>query len=346
MIFSARGLLFATAVVIVGGCGGGAHDLSVPSDPLLIVHGHIDLTALPPSNTGAPLLGTLIWADVPAVNPVCLEISDPRIQGAKACPDPYGMFQGVFTGAIESPVMVDADGNFDIPLFHLPKVRASIGDGVTRIAYAALVVFSDDDADGAFTYVAPVGGRRDQINDPFPDRPPDTIVGSTFSTLLADQQRLAFREGGFDQKSFFYPVAEPDPVTGNTFPDGCVPQPGFSILATSPYSAVPICTFPALDTRMEVAPLSAADGLALMCRSVQRNATIQLPQQDEAPGPGAFCPPHADHADREVMVVVLSRFCARLNAYALKGCQSDPFCDTPEWDLSSSPPTWWRPLCP
>ena len=83
-----------------------------------------------------------------------------------------------------------------------------------------------------------------------------------------------------------------------------------------------------------------------MCRPVQRDATIRMPQEDESPGPAAFCPAHADHPDRELMVLVVSRYCARLNVYALKGCAADPFCDTPEWDLTSSPPTWWRQICP
>jgi hypothetical protein len=345
MTSSARRLIVAAAAAAaaLGGCGGGVHDLSVSSDPLLVVHGHVDVTTLQRSNAAAALMGTMIWADVPGVNPVCLELDDSRIK--PACPDPHGMFQGVFTGAIETPVMVDADGNFDIALYHVPVARASIGDDVNRIAYGALVVFEDDDNDHLFSFVAPAGGRGDQINDPFPDNPPDTILGSTFSTLLADQQRLAFREGGFDQKSFFYPVAEPDPA-GITFPDACVPMPGFSIMAASPYSPTPTCSFPAIDTRMEVAPLSSSDGLALMCRSVQRGATIQMPDERDSPGPGAFCPAHADHPDRELMVVVLSRFCARLNVYALKGCGADPFCDTPEWDETSTPPTWWRPICP
>src|SRR5262245_45859494 len=98
------------AIVVVGallaGCNASIHDLSVASDPLLTIHGHVDRASLLRANPDAPLIGGLIWAAVPAVSPVCLAFDNPVIR--PACPDPYG----VFYGEIELAAPIDADGNF------------------------------------------------------------------------------------------------------------------------------------------------------------------------------------------------------------------------------------------
>src|SRR5207244_2777171 len=36
--------------------------------------------------------------------------------------------------------------------------------------------------------------------------------------------------------------------------------------------------------------------------------------------------------------------CPSFRLYTLKGCESDAACQTPEWDLVATPPTWWP--CP
>ena len=338
------------ACAAASGCGDGVHNLDVASRPLVVVHGHVDLSALSTRSTPtAPLLGTLVWAAVPSLSPICLEFDDTKLKSA--CPDPYGVFQSIGTGGIETPVTIDGDGNFDISLFHLPVVRVSVGDGVTRIAYAALMVFEDLNSNGLFDFVGTVGGGPDRVPEgsSSPVGTPDTILASTFSSLRSPQQRIVFREGGFDRASNFYPITPPVSADGNspvkTFPDACVPPDGFSVLSTPGYAASAACVISSVEGRLELPMLSRPDASALMCRPAQRDALIRQPEEDQQET-ATLCLRPAGKPDREILVTVFGGTCPHLRSYALKGCSADALCDTPEWDLTSSPPTWWRTECP
>ncbi len=312
--------------LLLAGCGQGVHDLSVSGDPLLVVHGHVDLSALKRQHPEAPLIGALVWAGIPQVSPLCLKFDDDRIK--PACPDPYGYFYG----EIEHAAPVDADGNFALPLPHLPKASVSVGDERTRIAYGSLLVAEDRNQDGQLSLISAGSSRRNRDRGDLPALlgDPDTIVGASFYTLRGDQQRLVFREGGFVEASNFYPAP------------GCAPPPpSFSVMLAPPLvepPAVPgVCAFYDAARAIEVAPLSASDGLAMMCRPAQRAFFFREPQADEPPSKGAtvVCLSH------EIFAAVESGPCPRFRAYALKGCQDDPFCDKPDWDVTRSPPTWW-----
>jgi hypothetical protein len=318
-----RGTFLLAAVVAgVAGCGQSVHDLNLPGQPLVVVGGHVDVAGLTRPHPAAPLLGALIWASVPAVNPLCVEISDPQI--APACPDPFG----VFTGDIELSAPVDGDGNFDLPLFHLPSANVSVGDNTTRIAYGTLVVVEDVDGDGQLTFVSPPSGDRHDAPAPEPTDP-DRIVAATFSNLHADQQRIVFREGGFVTGSFFYPSP------------GCgTPPPGFSLMTAAPYidatDAAGPCAETPLDTRLEIPPLSPDEGLALECQAVQAQATVRQPDNDAPPGtwsPVCF--------GTNILAAVYPGICPFLRSYALAGCQQDPMCASPEWNITAAPPSWW-----
>ena len=161
-----RAVLLATPALLAAACGQGVHDLSIGSTPLLVVHGHVDQTQLQRVHPEAALLGVLVWAQTPTVNPVCVRLDDgslaptvpdltARVQSA--CPDPYG----VFPGEAEAWSPIGADGNFDLPLYALPMARVAIGDASTRIAYGALVVVEDVNGDGQPPFARTVvRGRR------------------------------------------------------------------------------------------------------------------------------------------------------------------------------------------
>jgi hypothetical protein len=319
-----RAICAATLIALCS-CGQGVHDLSVSSEPLVVIKGHVDASVLARPHPSATLLGALVWASVPQVNPVCIEFQDARI--ASACPDPLG----VFTGEIEASAVVDGDGNFDLPLFHLPAVRVSVGDAATRIAYGTLVVVEDVNNDGQPTFVPASVGRRRRVS-PVVSNPsdPDLIVAATFYSLHADQQRIVFREGGFVPDSYFYPTP------------GCVAPPdGFSVMTAGAYvdatHATGPCGYATTDGRLELTPLSPADGLALECREVQAQGTVQQPVGDEPPNgnPTRTC------FGANVLATVYSGSCTFLRSYALAGCQQDPTCASPEWNLTLSPPSWW-----
>jgi hypothetical protein len=316
--------LAGTCALAAAACGQGVHDLTVASDPLIVLHGHVDVPSLDRKHPDAALLGALIWAEVPGVNPVCVEFAaDDRIKSA--CPDPAG----VFTGEIEVSVPVGADGNFDLPLFHLPMVSVSVGDAATRIAYGSLVVIEDANGDGQPSLVPPPGG--DEFDAPSSEpTDPDRIVAATFYSLDADQQRVVFREGAFVPGSYFYPGVPP----------GCEPPSGFSIMTAPPQADPPTCNFDQMNPRLELTPLTQAEGLAFMCRAVQKDSTVRQPDRAPRGSPDNAC------LGPNVIAAVYPGICPWLRSYALAGCQQDPMCISPEWDFRASVPDWWSRTCP
>jgi hypothetical protein len=315
------------AAALLAGCGQGVHDLSVESAPLLVLRGHVELSRLRRVHPEAPLIGALVWAGVPNMSPVCLRFDLPEIR--PACPDPYG----VFYGAIERAAPVDGEGNFELQLFALPKASVSVGDEVTRIAYGSLLVAEDVNGDGQLTLVAAPSNRFPPVHGSSDPDPlvvnHDLIVAATFHKLTADQQRVVFREGDFVEDSSFYPAP------------GCgVPPPGFSILAAPPHSDAPApsgaCAFGPVTSPVEVPPVNEVEALAFMCRPVQGSEHVLRPEREHPAGarnPVCLSP--------DLLASIRTGTCWRLEAYALKGCDHDPFCTRPEWDSTASPPSWW-----
>ena len=313
------------------GCGGDLHDLGVATQPLVVIHGHVDLAALTRPHPDAPLLGALVWAEVPAVDPTCRLFDDPRI--AAACPDPYG----VFNGAVEAWTTIAADGSFDLPLFHLPAVRVSVGDAVTRIAYGSLIAIEEVDGDGQPSLLARASGAMFEGSAPQPVVP-DTVVAASFYNLRAPQTRIVFREGGYDTASYFYPLP------------GCAPPPsGFSILSAPAYSDAPPagggCVDTTTETVVEVTPLSTTDGHADTCRPAQLGTGLRQAGDRQPRGnPSKLCLTGAGEPPAvpgTVMDALYADPCPWLQSYALTGCAADPACTTAEWNLTSSPPSWW-----
>jgi hypothetical protein len=320
----------AVAVLAGLGCTGSAHDATVAGTPLVVIHGHVDVAALDRGHPRAALLGALVWAAVPAVNPLCLEFYRPEL--APACPDPYGMFWG----QVERAAPIADDGSFTLELYNLPKASVSVGDEVTRIAYGSLIVVEDVNGDGQPTLPEPVGGSDRGRGPEEPGGIPadaDAVVAASFHTLRAEQTRVVFREGGFVTDSGFYPAP------------GCpAPPPGFSLISAPPYAedrAAPGgCEARAIDAPVELAPLPRDEGEAFLCRTVQRGSRVRQPEGDREPI-SAFQRVCISH---EILAIVTPEPCARLTAYALKGCDTDPLCGEPEWDQTRGPPSWWP--CP
>jgi hypothetical protein len=329
-------LAAAAAAASVIGCSG-AHDLGFTGGSLLVLKGHVDLTALQRPNPDpapqAALLGALVWAQPAAPDPVCIEFGTvPPI--ASACPNPYG----VFNGQLETFAPVDGNGDFSLTITHLPDPSVSVGDASTRIAYGSLMVVEDVDGDGQPTLLAAQGGG-DGFDAPGAEPPPssiDRILAATFYDLNAPQVRVAFREGGFidgcpnDQIahtgcSYFYPLV------------GCEPPSGFSIVTAPPYSdTTGVCSTSGTADTIEIPTLAPSDGTAFLCRAVQVSGGVRSPR-NEAPRGGAspVC------VSPNIMAAMYHGFCPWFRSYALKGCMQDPLCASPEWDQTASPPPWW-----
>lgn len=329
MSFEPEARVLVAMAALAAGCTGSVHDESLPSGPLLIIRGHVDLASLTRTHPGAQLLGALGWAAPAAVNPVCIEFD--ALKTNAACPDPYG----VFWGQLERAAPVAADGSFALELYGLPKASVSVGDEITRIAYGSLIVVEDVNGDGQPSLPAPAGDRggrhgRGEEEAPVPVPNPDVVVAASFYTLRADQRRIVFREGGFVEGSNFYPAP------------GCnAPPGGFSVLTAPPYSdekpARGGCTVQDIGGTIEVVPLSLEEAVKFECRPAQRGTTVRQPEADEPPAPGttSIC------LSREILASVAPGLCPRLTAYALKGCRTDPLCEKPEWDQTAAKPSWW-----
>ena len=339
---SRRARLLGAALPLVAAaaaCGcSSVHDANVPGDPLLVVHGHVDTTALVRTNPNAPLIGALVWATVPAVNPVCVRFpNDPTIQGA--CPDP----QGVFLGEIEVTAPIAPDGSFDLDLFHLPAFSNSVGDSINRVAYGSILVAEDVNGDGNLDLIQKPSGDRGGPG--MENANPDRIVAASFSSLNAHQERLVFLEG-----AFIPPCLTADmmpPACSYYYPSTCIDPAAiyrnFSVMTTDPGGACADVPLPDDTAVIEAAPLaSAADGLALNCRSIQgSDVTVHAPPADGDAPPGS--PPLACPAPK-IVAAVYQQTCSWLRAYALSGCAQDPLCASPEWTTTTAPP-WWPPSC-
>jgi hypothetical protein len=93
---------------------------------------------------------------------------------------------------VAAEVEVGADGSFVIPVRRLPDASFAVGDTSARIAWGSVVVAADANGNGLFDLLV--------ASDPFsgPDTLADLAVAASFVTLQGPQQRLAFREGGWD----------------------------------------------------------------------------------------------------------------------------------------------------
>ena len=326
------GLLAFVMVIVEPGCGG-VHDASVGSVPLVTLHGHVDLGGLARTQPDAALLGALIWAAVPTVNPVCLPFP-PRAELAAVCPDPYG----VVAGEVSPGVPVDANGDFDLSILELPNLKLSVGDPATRVAYGSLIVFEDIDGNGKPSFPkAPARSNRRPFSLDATVVSADRIVAASFSSLRVPQRRIVFREGDFVSPSNFYPAC-----LWTTDDRSTIPPPGFSILEVPPIEE-PLpppsaCRVDAVETRLTLSALSPDDGLALMCRAVAEvESLVRQPQIGDAPSGEVVC-----LGPRLLATLFgMPRICPSLQSYALVGCGETPKCTVPEWDLTRFPPPWW-----
>jgi len=112
-------------------------------------------------------------------------------------------------------------------------------------------------------------------------------------------------------------------------------------MTAPPYAdpAVGACTFDAADTRLEVPPLSVADGTAFLCRAITGNATVTNPtprpdgDQMIPTGPGVtdIC-----FGTNVLATDSMGPTCPVVMSFALSGCAQDPLCTMPEWTLTAA----------
>jgi hypothetical protein len=357
--------VFCLASLLVAGCGklegfGGAAPPLASFNVVL----HSDL---PPSSPGGvanvhALRVGLVWGAQWLTEPFCvLPAESPEAAAVidAGCRDPFGFVPA----AVSVSVPIEVDVPTTLTLVQLPAADVMVGDVTARVAFGSLVVFDDLDDTGTLELAtplrAPSGGRQ--------ERPPegtgfsaDIIHGASFLTMTAPDQRVAYREGGFDDLSAFYPRA------------GCAPPlPGFSVLGAGGFSAAaglaaalagglpledPPCSVdvPA-DATIDIAARPFADVVEVGCDERTEDSSVRYREPPtNAPDLASrmvacahlptFDTGAGSPASDLIQLVVSGRTfdrCKGLTHYTLRGCREDVNCPIPDWDFTASPPAWW-----
>jgi hypothetical protein len=354
------------AALLVAGCGnlegfGG----SAPPLASFNVALHGDLTPLRPA--GVPdvhaLRVALVWGAQWLTEPFCVLPPESTEAGAvidAGCRDPFGFVPA----AVSVSVPIDVDAPTMLTLAQLPAADVMVGDVTARVAFGSLVVFDDRDDTGTLELArplrAPPGGPREPPPEPG-GNPADIIYGASFLTMTAPDQRVAYREGGFDAASAFYPRAGCDP-----------PLRGFSVVAAGGFTAAAglasalagtlppedpsTCPVAApSDATIEIGARAPADVQEVGCDERTDDSSVRYREPPvEAPDLASrmmvcahlpsFDTTGGGPASDLVQLVISGRSfdrCKGLTHYTLRGCREDVNCPIPDWDFTANPPAWW-----
>ena len=317
---------------------------------------HIEVTgtpADPPHHLQAALVWGMQWL------PEALCVLPPESPEAAAaieagCRDPFGFVPLRVATNLE----VEAGGTATLELFSLPSADDLVGDLTARVAYANVIVYDDRDDNGTLALARPnrLGGAADQT----PTDQTDVVLGASFLTMTAPDQRIAYREGVFNAAAAFYPRL------------GCGdPLPAFSVLAASGFSRLDafvaalagklpeesdlsqcVQADPA-DRPISIALAAPGEDAAAACTEARADSSVRYREPMDPPdltdrtSACVHLPSFGGNAPTQIELIISGRAqdaCKGLTHYILTGCRQDPSCGSPDWDLSQSPPAWWP--CP
>jgi hypothetical protein len=350
-------LRHAWLALVLAGCGdivGFGGDVS----PLATIH----VTVSGDPMAQAPRVA-LVWGAQFLIEPLCfLPPESPEVATvlAQGCRDPFGFVPDRVAANAEL-----AGDSVDIPLFDLPAADVMVGDVTARVAYGSLVLYDDRNGDSTLDLGRPrrpPSGNDDMGGGPPPDEPDfDVVHGASFVSMTEPDQRLAFREGAFIQTAF-YPRA------------GCgAPLPAFSVLSAGGFSATDAiasaldgklpqedpatCSESPVDSapiQITVRPPAEVAEVACTERRVDSSTRYREPPVDAPPDLAdrtlacAHLPDFGGGPSSDIVQLLVSTpndaRCRGLTHYVLRGCDNDPSCEMPEWDLTATPPSWWP--CP
>jgi hypothetical protein len=326
-----------------------------------------DLASLRPADdTSEPSLRVaLVWGAQWSTDPFCvLPPESDAVTGviAAGCRDPFSFVPGVV--AASAPIA--ASSNTTLTVSQLPPADLLIGDTTARIAYGSLVIYDDRDRSGTLELSQPhpaPAGPGIVSRGPVPD-PADVIYGASFVTMTEPDQRVAYREGGFDGTGTFYPRA------------GCpAPPVGFSIVGAGGFTSTAAMKATLTGTLPQEDPATCLEGsvgatvVAIAARAVLdevgcaelaysgRSRYLEPPvQQPDFTGRVIACAqlPEADLSGAStdggvrigplLQLVVSGRStdrCKGLTHYSLRGCRESVSCAFPDWDFTANPMGWW-----
>ena len=341
-----------------------------------------DLAPLrPPGVTGEPALRVaLVWGAQWLTEPICFLPPETDAAGKALAAGCRELFS--FVPMRVGPSVPTVIGQpTSVPLSELPSADLLVGDLTGRVGYASLVVFDDRDGDGTLTLsqAHPTtfgaddrrGDDRRDVQDSI-----DVVYGASFARMTEADRRVAYREGGFDATSAYYPRA------------GCVvvPPPGFSIVGAGGFTAAAALTASAagklpsesdpaacfegpFSTVVDVVARAPAEIVGVDCEENALDGTTRYHEPPQAApdftgrvtscahlpsftgaASDAGASPDADATSDVgtpvpiVQLLVSGRDadrCKGLTHYALRGCRENVSCPVPDWDITATPPSWW-----
>lgn len=245
-----KALIAVAGVLAIAGCTAELTGLDADATPLAELQVRVtgDLTALRPADTltETPRLRLgLLWGAQVQADPFCLPLpGDVSMTAVRAagCRDPFGFS----TSRLGPSVPVELGQLTRLPLMDLPLADLLIGDLTARIAYASVVVYDDRNGNGVLDLWRatefPSGdtmgpgkggpGGGSMATDPAPVvEKLDLVYAASFVSMTQPDRRLAYREGGYDGLSFYYPRW------------GCPEPPkGFSIVGAGGFDLIALIT--------------------------------------------------------------------------------------------------------
>lgn len=375
---ASRVSLLATAALFAAACGKPV-GLDAPVTPLVQVN--VTAGGPVPDNSdgggaapGAGLDGgtaprlnvALVWAMQWLPEPFCVlaatvpetlaappsTVEDIQRVAAAGCRDNFGFVPS----RVGADLPLAPNGPTTIPIITLPAADVMVGDLTARIAYASLILYEDGNGNGTLDLRHPQRQRRggEPINDAA--GPADRVWGASFVSMTEPDRRVSYREGGFNAGVAFYPRA------------GCAdPPPSFSILSASGFSSVDAlrsiltgqlpeessCTTEPID---DLVVVELGDPSALSQLACTPNDNGGVTYYREAPSSldltnmvwacANFPRLSADDGgvpsgEQLVVASTPDQPCVSTLHYTLRGCNNDPACATPSWDIAATPPSWW-----
>jgi hypothetical protein len=278
---------------------------------------------------------------------------------AAGCRDPFSFVP--LRVAADVPIELGVPAT--IELFDLPGADVMVGDITSRVAYASFVVYDDRDRSGTLELGRPhrtpsggpdggMGGGGDGQLDSI-----DIIYGASFVTMTAPDQRVAYREGSFNEAAAFYPrsgCGDPPPAFsivaagGFSYADGIASALAGTLPPESPAS----CAESAADTLVSFAVEAPAMAEEAGCIERTTDSSVRYRQPpDKEPDltdriTACAHLPAFDAGDQSDLVQFVvsghgSDRCKGLTHYTLRGCDTSVSCAVPEWDYTATPPSWW-----
>jgi hypothetical protein len=328
------------AALGLAGCGDLEGLAPDPLSPLAVMHVRVtgDLDAVrapgdePPQLRAALLWGQPVLPDASCLPPI--ENADHAAVVAAACGDVLEFRRGGFTDMAD--VAVDADGTATLDLHALPDVL--YGDMYSQIVYGSVVIYDDKNNDHSLDPLSFV----------------DITYGASFASMTKPDTRVAFRHGEFDTRSAYYPRRGCEPPAegyslvsagGFTLEQALEAQARGELPAQDPAQ----CRQDPIDREIAVAlrPPKELGGISCFPFAFFFSAPSEIasPRDELASACTAIPDRGTGRAHGRYQLLVAQSFndtCRFIAHYALRGCQDDPLCEFPEWNVP--PPSWWP--CP